>query len=167
MTSSDSIHIASGGPAGTPRVRTDDERALQRASNTELDVAFRSSPAGETPAGELRGTVLLFPGSRFCRVIATIAYWVGWQGKRVDPDRRGLVNRISPLRLPAIRAKVYHGQSWVDDEECIVIDYSKTSFVARMVRDEIRLVGPSLFLGVVWLWRRRVAWFALRPIGRR
>jgi hypothetical protein len=31
-----------------------------------------------------------------------------------------------------------------------------------MVRDETRLVSPDMQLGVVWLWRRRVAWFALR-----
>jgi hypothetical protein len=33
--------------------------------------------------------------------------------------------------------------------------------VARLVRDELRLVGPHLYLGVVWLARRRVLWFTL------
>ena len=52
--------------------------------------------------------------------------------------------------------------AWVDGQPCTLLDYSKTSLVAKMVRDETRLVAPGLQLGVVWLWRRRVAWFTLR-----
>ena len=144
------------------RTRTLDEGDLERLTNHELDDIFRASPAGELPAGVVRGTVLLFTGTQVSRIIAKLAYWFAWQGKKLDPDRRGLVNRITPLRLPLIRATVYHGSSWVDDKECTVIDYSETSVVARMVRDETRLVAPGLHLGVVWLLRRRVAWFALR-----
>jgi hypothetical protein len=33
-----------------------------------------------------------------------------------------------------------------------------------MVRDEVRLVAPGLYLGVVWLWKRRVGWFTLRQL---
>lgn len=139
-----------------------DEGDLVRLTNDELDDVFRASPAGELPAGVVRGTALVFNGTLACRIIAKLAYWLAWQGKKLDPDRRGLVNRITPLRLPLIRATVSHGQSWVDDKDCTVIDYSKTSLVARMVRDETRLVAPGLHLGVVWLWRRRAAWFALR-----
>ena len=49
----------------------------------------------------------------------------------------------------------------------LLLSTSKTSLVAHMVRDEIRMVSPSLYLGVVWLWRRRVAWFTLRGIPSR
>jgi hypothetical protein len=139
-----------------------DEHDLVAMTNGELDVLFRSNPAGELPAGTMRGTVLVFNGTPLGRFIAKTAYWVAWQGKRIDPDRRGLVNRITPLRLPLIRAKIYRGDSWVDGAECTVLDYSKTSLVAKMVRDETRLVAPGLHLGVVWLWRRRTAWFTLR-----
>ena len=139
-----------------------DERDLKRMTNRELDDAFRASPPAELPAGVARGTALVFNGTLLCRVIARLVYWFGWQGKRVDPSRDGLVNRITPLRLPLIRGALYQGDSWVDDRPCTVIDYSTTSRVARMVRDETRLVGPDLHLGVVWLWRRRAAWFTLR-----
>ena len=144
------------------RTRALDESDLESLTNHELDDIFRASPAGELPAGNVRGTAYVFNGTAACRIIARLAYWFAWQGKRLDPDRRGLVNRITILRLPLIRATVYHGSSWVDDKECTVIDYSKTSVVAKMVRDETRLVAPGLHLGVVWLWRRRVAWFSLR-----
>jgi hypothetical protein len=144
------------------RTRTLDEHDLERLTNDELDDLFRASPAGDLPAGVVRGTAYVFNGTLACRIIAKLAYWFAWQGKKLDPDRRGLVNRITAFRLPLIRALVYHGASWVDDDECTVIDYSKTSLVARMVRDETRLISPGLHLGVVWLWRRRVAWFSLR-----
>jgi hypothetical protein len=75
------------------------------------------------------------------------------------------LNKITPLRLRLIAAKVSHDTSWVDSGECVLLDYSHTSLVAKMVRDEIRLVAPSLYLGVVWLWKRRVAWFTLRSPG--
>jgi hypothetical protein len=153
------MHTAPHLESATRRV---DERDLVVLTNAELDDIFRASPAGELPAGVVRGTALVFNGTPACRIIAKLAYWFAWQGKRIDPDRAGLVNRITPLRLPLIRAKVSHGQSWVDGDECTVIDYSKTSLVARMVRDETRLIAPGLHLGVVWLWHRRAAWFALR-----
>ena len=139
-----------------------DERDLMRLTNSELDDVFRANPAAPLPAGVHRGTALVFNGTVACRIIATLAYWFAWQGKRVDPDGRGLVNRITPFRLPLIRAVVSRDEAWVDGQPCTLLDYSKTSLVAKMVRDETRLVAPGLQLGVVWLWRRRVAWFTLR-----
>ena len=139
-----------------------DEGDLTRTTNSGLDTLFRTSPPGRLPAGVLRGTVLLFPGSRAGPFLARVLYWLAWQGKVVTPTGDSLVNRVSPLRLPLIRARVGRGRSWADDDPCVVIDYSRTSLVARMVRDETREVSPGLHLGVVWLWRRRTAWFALR-----
>lgn len=48
----------------------------------------------------------------------------------------------------------------MDGSECIDLDYSKTSFVARWIRDEIREVSPGLFLGIVFWSKRRVGRFA-------
>jgi hypothetical protein len=139
-----------------------DERALLALSNAELDTLFRASPAGEIPDGNMRGTVLIFPGTALARPIAVGAYAIAWQGKVVNRRERMLKNKITPLRLRLIAARLAHEASWVDDEPCVVLDYSRTSFVARMVRDEIRLVAPGLYLGVVWTWHKRVAWFTLR-----
>jgi hypothetical protein len=139
-----------------------DERDLMRLTNRELDDVFRANPPAPLPAGDLRGTALVFNGTLACRIIAKLAYLFAWQGKRVDPDGRALVNRITPFRLPLIRALVSPERSWVDGKPCTLLDYSTTSLVATMVRDETRLVAPGLQLGVVWLWRRRVAWFTLR-----
>ena len=141
-----------------------DERALRRLGNGELDVLFRSSPAGEVPSGRLPGTALLFPGSPVCGVLARLVHLLFWQGKETEGSGRSLRNLVGPLRTRAIRALLSHDRSWVDGQECVLIDYSTTSRVAHMVRDEVRLVAPGLYLGVVWTWRRRVGWFPLRQL---
>jgi hypothetical protein len=139
-----------------------DERALQRLDNRELDLLFRFSSAGDIPHGRLPGTALLFPGTPVCPPLARLVRLLVWQGKETEASGRSLQNLIGPLRMRSIRALLSHDRSWVDGEECVLIDYSTTSTVARMVRDEVRLVAPGLYLGVVWLWKRRVGWFTLR-----
>ena len=72
-----------------------------------------------------------------------------------------LRNRITALGLNAIVAEVYNGKSLLDDKPCIVLDYSKTSLVAKWIRDEIRLVAPHLYLGRVYWDNKPVLHFAL------
>lgn len=43
-----------------------------------------------------------------------------------------------------------------------MLDYARTSLLARWVRDEIRLVAPDLYLGVASLRTVPVVHFALR-----
>ena len=139
-----------------------DERALRRMDNRALDALFRSSRAGRIPHGRLPGTTLLFPGSVVCGLLARLVRLLVWQGKETERQGRSLKNLVGPLGMRTIRALLSHDRSWVDGDPCVLIDYSTTSRVAHMVRDEIRLVSPGLYLGVVWLWKRRVAWFTLR-----
>ena len=94
--------------------------------------------------------------------IAALTHALIWQGKVVSRQRGLLKNKLTPLRLRLVKALVEPGPSWVDGRPCVVLDCSRTSLVARLVRDELRLVGPHLYLGVVWLGRRRVLWFTLR-----
>jgi hypothetical protein len=139
-----------------------DENSLLDSSNGDLDALFRASPPGDVPTGVLDGTAILFPGSRISRLVAAAVRAAVWQGKVIEPGDRALRNRITPFDLKAIAAVVYLGRSLVDGADCIVLDYSTTSVVAGGVRDEIRLVAPNLYLGVVWLWQHRVGWFSLR-----
>ncbi|MBB5158852.1 hypothetical protein [Saccharopolyspora phatthalungensis] len=138
------------------------ETDLLGAGNTQLEALFRASPPGDIPRGPTRGTAIITPGTRATIVLARLVHLFAWQGKVFDRDGRALTNRVGPFDLRAVRATVGPGLSWLDGRECIVIDYSRTSFVARAVRDEIRLVAPDLYFGAVWLRRRRVAWFLLR-----
>ena len=63
--------------------------------------------------------------------------------------------------LTFIVAEVYRGESWMDGNETIVIDYSKTSFLAQKIRDEIREIEPGVYLGKVWWGKTRILDFAL------
>ena len=73
-----------------------------------------------------------------------------------------LKNKVSPFGIQAIVAKVYKGDSWLDQKECIVLDYSKTSVVAHWIRDEIRLISPGFYLGKVYWGKERLIDFCLK-----
>ena len=128
---------------------------LLESSPAEFDARFRSAPAGSIPDGVGRGVALIRPGSRLARHFAAWAR-TGWKGKTFDRDKGRLRNRLTPLGLLAIPAAVREDASWVDGEPCIVLDYSRTSLLARPIRDEIREVAPGLYLGVVFLGRHRL-----------
>jgi hypothetical protein len=134
---------------------------LLKMSQAELDDLFRRSPAGPIPSGPVDGTVLFDPGSPLAEVAAKVAHLLFWKGKIFDPVAGELRNEILPTGIPAIAAEVYSAPSWLDGKECIVLDYSKTSLVAHWIRDEIRLVAPGLYLGLVFWERERILGFAL------
>jgi hypothetical protein len=142
------------------------EDVLLASSNRELDALFRASPPGPVPSGVLDGVVILFPGTLLARPVAALVRAVAWQGKVIAPDGASLRNRILPLGIRLVVALVRASASLVDSRPCIVLDYSATSLIARGVRDEIRLVAPRLYLGVIWLFGRRVGWFTLRERAR-
>jgi hypothetical protein len=127
----------------------------------ELEELFRSSPPGDIPRGRGRGTVVFAPHTIVGRIAAVLAYWLAWQGKVLDPNTSTLLNLISPFRIKAIRAQVYEEASWFDGKPCIVLDYSKTSFVAKKIRDEIREVDDGVYLGLVFWGTRLILKFTL------
>jgi hypothetical protein len=127
---------------------------LLRMSPEQLDALFGASEPGPLPQGEATGTAIVCAGSCWAKIFAWLARWFLWQGKVFDPQTGYLKNRVTPFGFRAIKARVYPGKSWFDQKDCIVIDYSETSLVARMVRDEIRQVAPGLYLGKVFLWSK-------------
>ena len=134
-------------------------------SREELDEIYRNASPGEIPSGDTRGTAIL-TGSLFSRMVAAFARLFAWQGKVFDifcPDGDAgiLVNKITPFSLTFIVAKVYRDSSWLDGKETIVIDYSSTSFFAKVIRDEIREIEPGVYLGKVWWGKKRILDFAL------
>lgn len=143
------------------------DSALLQMGYRELNQLFADSSPGEIPVGRTDGVILLFTGTLKNELLSRLIYLFVWRGKNFHIDGTMLSNRITTLDLSAIRAKVSLGRSWVDNKDCIVLDYSRTSFLACGVRDEIRIVAPDLYLGVIWLWRRRVGWFTLRTLQRR
>ena len=138
-----------------------DPSSLVDETADALGELFGAGTAGAIPDGRGKGTVLLGTGGRLTRVAAAVCYALAWRGKVVNAREARLKNIVTPLGIQAIEAAVYKQDSWHDGEPCIVLDYSKTSFVARMIRDEIREIAPGVFLGLVFWGRRHVLDFAL------
>jgi hypothetical protein len=131
-------------------------------SQAELDDLFRNSLPGEIPNGEADGTAIIAPGTTYTEDIAQFIQHFAWKGKTFDAAKGVLTNRILPLGLNAIIARVYKAPSWLDGKECIVLDYSETSLVAHWIRDEIRQIAPRMYLGKVYWDKKRLIDFALK-----
>jgi hypothetical protein len=138
-----------------------DPPSLIGDTTAELGRIFHSGAAGAIPDGRGKGTVLIGTGGRIARLAAALCYALAWRGKVVNAREGRLKNLVTPLSIRAIEAAVYKQDSWYDGEPCIVLDYSKTSFVAHKIRDEIREIAPGVFLGLVFWGRRHVLDFAL------
>jgi hypothetical protein len=139
---------------------------LLAMSQKELDDLFTASEPGEIPNGEANGTAIIAPGTTYSPEIAAFINHFAWQGKTFDAAKGTLLNRILPFGLNAILAKVYRGQSWFDGKDCIVLDYSETSVVAHWIRDEIRVIGPGLYLGLVYWDKSKLIHFAIQFPGK-
>jgi hypothetical protein len=87
--------------------------------------------------------------------------FLAWQGKVFHTDQAFLLNKITPFGFKLVKAQVYRGESWIDGKEATILDYSKTSFVAQKIRDEIREVAPGLYLGQAYWGKWRVLNFIL------
>jgi hypothetical protein len=128
----------------------------------ELEDLFRSNTAGPIREGDSDGILVIAPGTDLSRVASFLVRHVAWNGKVFNSEKGDLKNKVGPFGWKLVRAKVYKDASWFDGEETIVLDYSKTSFVARRIRDEIREIAPGLYLGLVFWGRKKIAIFALK-----
>jgi hypothetical protein len=139
---------------------------MLKMSQDQLDKLFEQNTPGDIPKGEAKGTAIVAPGTTYSQSIADFVSHFAWQGKVFDPSKGVLRNKILPFGLNAIIAKVYKGPSWLDNKECIVLDYSETSLLAHWIRDEIREVAPHVYLGKVYWSKKRLIDFALEfPAG--
>ncbi|MGH9198992.1 MAG: hypothetical protein ACRD1T_25100 [Acidimicrobiia bacterium] len=138
-----------------------DVASLLQMSQAQLDDLFTKSVAGPIPDGPAKGTAIIAPGTVFSQEIAQAINFFAWQGKTFDATNGVLRNKITILGLNAIVADVYKAPSWLDQKECIVLDYSKTSIVAQWIRDEIRQIATGMYLGKVYWGKKRLIDFAL------
>ncbi|HTW60866.1 MAG TPA: hypothetical protein VMD55_03605 [Terracidiphilus sp.] len=139
-----------------------DVPGLLQMSAASLDSLFSSSPSGDIPNGQAKGTAIVAPGTVFSPDIAEFVSLFVWQGKTFDAAHGVLRNRILPFGLSAIVAEVYKAPSLLDNQECIVLDYAKTSEVAQWIRDEIRLIDPGFYLGRVYWSGKPLIHFCLQ-----
>jgi len=113
----------------------------------QLESVYRQGIATAIPEGRIRGTALLAPGTRRARMMSRGAR-IFWQGKVFENGQDTAVNRFFGVRI--IRGQVYQGQSWLDGQPALILDYSRTSRIYADNRDEIRQVAPGLYLGLMY-----------------
>jgi hypothetical protein len=135
---------------------------LTLMSQAELDDLFRKGPMGEIPDGDALGSAIVAPGTDIELPVLVFARWLAWQGKVFYRPQGYLLNKVGPLGFHLIKARVYVAPSWFDGQPAIILDYSKTSLLAHMVRDEIREVSPGTFLGIVFYGPQKTINFVLQ-----
>lgn len=135
---------------------------LLKMSGAELDDIFKKAESGAVPDGNAQGTAIIAADTVYTSEIAEFVNLFAWQGKVFDAKDMLLVNKITVIGLRAIIADIKVEPSWIDGKDCIVLDYSKTSLVVHWVRDEIRLIGPGLYLGQVFWDKTRLIHFTLQ-----
>jgi hypothetical protein len=128
----------------------------------ELDAMFGGAEPGPIPEGSAEGTAIIAAGTPYSHEIAKLINHIAWQGKVFNPATGELLNRILPTGWNAVAAKVYSGESWFDHKPCVVLDYSQTSLIAHWIRDEIRRIGPGLYLGKVYWEKTPIFHFSLK-----
>ncbi|GAC1394240.1 MAG: hypothetical protein NVS4B11_27740 [Ktedonobacteraceae bacterium] len=138
-----------------------DTAQLTKISQAQLDELFSRSPAGNIPSGEASGTAIIAPGTPLADIAAKFVHFFVWNGKVFDGETGQLRNKILPLGVKAIIARVYKDKSWFDEKECIVLDYSQTSLIAHWIRDEIREIAPGQYLGIVYWDKAKLINFVL------
>ena len=130
-----------------PTMPTTSVDQLLRLSPPELDALYLQAAPGPIPAGRVKGRTIPYPGTRLA-VPASKVSKVIWQGKVFDPERSMAVNKFFGVRF--IKGNVGYGESWLDGRPSIILDYSQTSHLYANYRDEIRQVGPGLYLGLMY-----------------
>jgi hypothetical protein len=135
---------------------------LLKMSQSELDELYTNSAIGEIPDGDSKGTAIVGADTPLKKPISALIKFMFWKGKVFYRDRGFLLNKVFLFGSKLIKAQVYQGESWLDTgKEAIILDYSKSSFVAQKIRDEIRQVAPGLYLGYAYWGKTKVLEFIL------
>jgi hypothetical protein len=109
----------------------------------ELEQVFAQADAGPIPVGSCRGHVLLMTNTKRPRARARMANCV-WKGK-VFGDCGCFINQWCGFQ--AISSQAVLGASWLDGKPCIFMEYAPGTPIFANTRDEIRQIGPNLYLG--------------------
>jgi hypothetical protein len=138
---------------------------LLRMNECELVQVYKGGVPGMPPCGYTPGTIIFQPGSAVTVPTAKLMKATAWQGKYIPGDGT-MVNRM--FGLPAIKAAVTSGESFIDGRPSVIFDYQDTSLVWRKYRDEVREVSPGVYLGCMHRLGCKgptvATWFALDTV---
>lgn len=153
--------------------------ALARLDALTLRALYERAAVPAVPEldGDLKGRMLAVRGAGriWFALLRAFAAWryFPWRGKSFAAHTNGVrgdgINRVfgdaAPLRW--FRFETCIGPSRADGGQAFQLDYDNRDnpFFIRAIKDEVRAVGPGLFLGqayVVWFGKPRlVLYFAL------
>jgi len=139
-----------------------DAAKLLTMTRAELDALWASADAGPIPNGDAEGTVFVAPGTPYTAEIAQFLNIFAWQGKIFNAEKMMITNKLTVFGLNAVLARIVREPSLTDGKECIVLDYSETSFIAHRLRDEMRLISPGLYLCFGFWNNSPLVYFALQ-----
>jgi hypothetical protein len=158
-----------------PNLALDDLLCLDARSLERLYAQARV-PELEALSGDMRGRMLtptILPPGWSALAVA----WAGsdafpWRGKSFSPLSSGAgrgINRVFSERLRLFAFDTHIGRSRAGDFDALQLDYDLPAnpFFIRPVKDELRQIGPSLFLGQAYFASSKadhlVLYFALTP----
>jgi short-subunit dehydrogenase len=137
---------------------------LMSMSRERLDELFATSEVGEPIEGHVDGVGLALGGLSASIPFTIIREFIraaAWQGKTFDSEHSAARNIMSPFRLPLLSADTRVSSETLDGRPSLIVDFSRTTGLP--VWDEVRQVGPTLYLGVNVVAGRAAAYFALWP----
>lgn len=117
--------------------------ALKRQSLCDLDAIFARATCEPLPCGFARGTIVRFSDYYRCPKLSAALSGAAWKGKHFQADGT-FVNQFAGVK--AIRSCVAQGLSWCDGKPAIVLEYAPGTPLFADMRDEVRRVGPGLYL---------------------
>jgi hypothetical protein len=137
--------------ASLPAIATADEptaapltslKQLQRLGERELECLYAQTEAAPPLVGYVRGRVLILAGGRFPHTRAKL-FGLVWKGKHFD-EEGCFINQWAGFR--ALQSNATYGESWYDGRPCLVLEYPAGTPLFADLRDEVRQVGPGLYL---------------------
>jgi hypothetical protein len=134
--------------------------AVHEATPCCWEVLFREGTLGCGPLGPTRGTVLYADG-KHPRLKARLQ-GVIWKGKTFHDDGTFINRWLGGVQ--AVSAAICVEPSWLDGQPCLVMQYAPDARVFGNVRDELRQIGPNMWLGRSYdaPTRQPKNWFVLR-----
>lgn len=120
--------------------------SLKNLSARDLEALFRDGKAEPLPAGFARGRLLVVCGYRMPRLSIRLEEFA-WKGKHFGDDG-SFINQFAGFQ--ALSSQAVMGTSWLDGKPCLVLEYAPGTPLFGNVRDEVRRIGPDLYLALAY-----------------
>lgn len=137
-------------PANEPTPGPSCAADLRRLSACALEELFAQGTAGEMPQGRLEGEAVQVMAPCLPKLKAK-CFNVVWRGKHVGPEGCFVNRWVGDRHWLGVQAVI--GMSWSDGRPAIVLDYPAGTPIFGGMHDEIRQIGPGLYLGKVYQTR--------------